>query len=41
LNLGGDVRAGIAVQGGAAAGEVSGRAELLAERLTDPSSRAD
>jgi thiamine kinase-like enzyme len=41
LNLCGDVRAGIAVQGGAAAGEVSGRAELLAERLMHPSSRAD
>jgi thiamine kinase-like enzyme len=41
LNLYGGVRQGIAVQGGAAPGEVSGRAELLAERLMDPSSRAD
>jgi thiamine kinase-like enzyme len=41
LNLCGDVRPGIAVQDGAAAGEVSGRAERLAERLMHPSSRAD
>jgi thiamine kinase-like enzyme len=40
LNLGGEVPAGIAMQG-AAEGEVSGRAELLTERLMHPSSRAD
>jgi thiamine kinase-like enzyme len=36
LKLYGDVREGIAVQGGAAPGEVSGRAELLAARLMHP-----
>jgi thiamine kinase-like enzyme len=41
LNLYGGVREGIAVQGGAAPDEVSGRAELLAARLMHPSSRAD
>jgi thiamine kinase-like enzyme len=41
LNRCGEVREGIAVQGGTAPGDVSGRAELLAERLVHPSSRAD